>query len=167
MTSDSEYRRRAFSILGTFQDDGRKFSDAWVHIGRTFPWLRNDMALCRELRERWDRRLRQMLGVDQDAETAPEPLYRVMAPGEMLDTRTMLASRTCWESTRKPQDEHSPVGEWYCPSGDCVVREVHVLVKLLDSEDSLPQMRCPACGSLLSFHHWLAATTLIPAGEGH
>lgn len=61
---------------------------------------------------------------------------------------------------RKPEHRKYPEGEWYCPNPKCVVREVTVFCKLYDEGRSV--MRCPACGELLKFHHWLRTETLVP-----
>ena len=60
----------------------------------------------------------------------------------------------------KPENPACPEGEWYCQNPECVVREVTIYCKLHGEGRSV--MRCPACGELLKFHHWLRTETLVP-----
>jgi hypothetical protein len=62
--------------------------------------------------------------------------------------------------SEKPADRACPRGEWYCQNPECVVREVTIFSKLHGEGRSV--MRCPVCGSLLKFHHWLRTETLVP-----
>ena len=76
MTSDSEYRRRAFSILASCQSGGQSFSQAWRRIRQAFPWLAGDVDFCISLRAKWDARLRAMLG-------EPDERPRIWTAGEL------------------------------------------------------------------------------------
>jgi aspartate carbamoyltransferase regulatory subunit len=60
----------------------------------------------------------------------------------------------------KPQNPDCPRGEWYCQNPECVVREVRIRCKLHGEGRAV--MRCPVCGVLLKFHHWLRTKTLVP-----
>lgn len=71
------------------------------------------------------------------------------------------------EPADKLDNPRLPYGEWYCTNEACVVREVRINAKLLDPGDRLPeQLRCPACGKRLKFHHWLTVTTLLKVEGG-
>lgn len=70
-------------------------------------------------------------------------------------------SRNIYVPAPQPQDDRQPLGEWYCPAADCVVREVRVSCKLLDPGDRVPAMHCPGCGEYMEFHHWLQVSTLV------
>lgn len=59
--ADAVYRKRAHMSVAFQQDCGTSFSQAWKRVGKAFPWLANDMAFCRELREAWDVRARARL----------------------------------------------------------------------------------------------------------
>lgn len=68
-----------------------------------------------------------------------------------------------------PQNPRVSEGQWYCESQNCEVREVVVSVKYDDHEKpppaSPPKMSCPACGSLMSFHHYVQHFGIVPAAE--
>lgn len=54
-------------------------------------------------------------------------------------------------------------GEWYCCDEDCAIREVCVNLKFPDGDapDDDPILKCPGCGSVLKFHHFLTTRMLL------
>lgn len=86
--------------------------------------------------------------------------YRVRPPGKMMLTGTELAGAISNVFPTRERDANCPLGEWYCQSELCVVREVRVYCKLY-GEPMPKEMKCPACGETLKFHHWLDSELLL------
>jgi hypothetical protein len=92
-----------------------------------------------------------------------EPLYCVRKRGEVMTSPVFFTALFPQEPCATPPEPLTPEGEWYCHNEDCDVHEVTVSLKYLDGPPpkGLPRLKCPACGQLLSFHHWLKTLTLV------
>ena len=66
--------------------------------------------------------------------------------------------------TDTPEQPHVPEGEWYCQNENCDVREVTVRCKYIDRRPPTtpPTMKCPQCGKVLKFHHYVQIVGLEP-----
>jgi hypothetical protein len=78
----------------------------------------------------------------------------VTAAMELISSNDFARAKFCRKPVAKPECEHTPRGEWYCPNEDCVVREVEISVKLF-GEPMPAAMKCPACGIAMKFHNWV------------
>ncbi len=92
-----------------------------------------------------------------------EQRYKVFDPAGFYPASALEGSKSCSFPIPEPENPNIPEGEWYCENPECVVRECKILCKLYGEE--LPTMECPACSSLLKFHHWIGHETLVPVAE--
>ena len=98
-------------------------------------------------------------------------LYRVRQPKPGLDlihmselVDALFCDVPCGAT---PETPHVPEGEWYCENSGCDVREVHIRAKHYDGVPKRrPAYKCPGCGKVLKFHHYLKTLTLLPAESG-
>src|SRR5262249_12509894 len=94
-----------------------------------------------------------------DEDVAGLPLYRP-TKANLFNMSELDEAKFADHVTTKPACKHTPRGEWYCQNSDCVVREVVIKVKLYGKR--MPNtMKCPVCGTMLDFHHYLETETLL------
>lgn len=66
-------------------------------------------------------------------------------------------------SVPSPRNSDANIAEYYCTKRDCVVRQVEISVRLKGT--ARPQFKCPACSSLLQFHHFVEHEVYYPCEE--
>lgn len=87
-------------------------------------------------------------------------------PFELLTFAELLATSFRSHPSNKPTDPRQPYGEWYCGNANCAVRGVKINAKFVEPDDKLPKiMHCPACSSVLDFHHWIRIETVKPNAQ--
>lgn len=80
---------------------------------------------------------------------------------EFISAAELATASFRYHLVGKPKNEQFFEAEWYCQDSDCVVREVTIHCKLLDPDDKEPRkVKCPACGSRLTFHGYIMVETI-------
>lgn len=94
----------------------------------------------------------------------PNAIYRVVPPEKSIFTNGEIFRIIGHTFPTDRRDDHLPHGEWYCTNSECVVRQVEIRCKLY-GEQMPAKMKCPACGSVLKFHHWIESESLLPVEQ--